>query len=444
LEEFDDTRSQDAHISESHAPGVIGSWLFLKINTIMEVNKMRPLDGIRVLDLTWVYSGPFSTLLLSDLGAEVIKIEGPPFGDTTRIMPPLKNGESGYYYMLNRGKKSVAIDLKTETGKTLFLDLVEKADVVTENFRAGTLDKLGIGYEQAKARNPKIIYASINGFGSDEGPYSHLRCYDPIAQAMGGLMNLNGFPGHPPLKTGPAIADSLAGMFLTIGILSALQLRMRTGIGQKLEVAMMDSVFSVLEESVIRASMTGDSLPARGNTDPLGAPWDAFPTSDGKWVMICNTDGDRFYDLFSMIGRRDLAEAFKGSDFDAIIKRADHLLELNAAFAEWTKTRKAEELFFEMQEMRVAAGIVKTVEELLHDPQLRHRNMVVDVEHPKMGSLKTFNIPIKFFQDKIGVLPGENPMSPDLGQDTGDVLKDLLGLDGESINKLKNEGAIWS
>lgn len=405
---------------------------------------MRPLEGIRILDLTWVYSGPFSTLLLSDMGAEVIKIEGPPFGDTTRRMPPLNNGESGYYFMLNRGKKSIALDLKADEGKSVFMDLVEKVDVVSENFRAGTMDKLGLGYETAKRRNPKIIYASINGFGSDGGAYSDLRCFDPIAQAMGGLMNLTGFPGHPPLKTGPAVADSLAGMFLAIGILGALQLRQRTGIGQKLEVAMMDSVFSVLEESVIRASMTGDCLPARGNTDPLGAPWDAFPTLDSKWVMICNADGQRFYDLFSMIGRQDLAEEYKGNDITAIEKRAANFPKLNAAFAEWTKTRKAEELFLEMQKMRVAAGVVKTVEELLEDPQLRHRNMVINVQHPKLGPVKTFNIPIKFFQNQIGVQPGENPTAPELGRDTDEVLKDLLGLNAEYINKLKNDGTVWS
>lgn len=406
---------------------------------------VKPLDGIRVLDLTWVYSGPFSTLLLGDMGAEIIKIEGPPLGDSTRRMPPLKNGESGYCYMLNRGKKSVALNLKTEKGKAVFLDLVEKADIVTENFRAGTLNKLGIGYEEAKKRNPKIIYASINGFGSDGGPYADLRCFDPIAQAMGGLMSLTGFEGQPPLKTGPAIADSLAGMYLTIGILSALQLRNHSGVGQKLEVSMMDSVFSVLEESVIRASITGNPLPARGNTDPLGgAPWDAFPTADGRWVMICNTDSQRFYDLYTKIGRNDLAREYEGDGIDALERRSKDLAILNEAFAQWTKRQPSEELFIGMQKMKIAAGIVKDVNELLSDPQLTHRNMVVDIPHAKMGAVKTFNTPIKFFQHPIGIQKGEAPMSPGLGEHSDDILKEWLGMEARDIHNLRDESVIWA
>ena len=403
----------------------------------------KPLEGIKILDLTWVYAGPFSTLLLSDLGAEVIKIEGPPFGDYTRIVPPMKNGASGYYYMLNRGKKSLALNLKSDKGKALFLDLIEKVDVVTENFRAGTLDKIGVGYEQARKKNPKIIYASINGFGSD-GPYAGLACLDPIAQAMGGLMSLTGFPGQPPLKTGPAIADSLAGMYLALGIVSALRLRERTGTGQKLEVAMMDSVFSVLEESVIRASMTGNALPARGNTDPLGAPWDAFHTVDDKWVMVCNLAPERFYDLYVSIGRKDLAEKYKGTDEAAIERRSADLPKLNDAFGLWTQTRKADEIMYELQKMGIPAGVVKDVTELLDDPQLKHRNMVVDVDHPKLGRVKTFNLPIKFFQAQAGAQPGDNPASSDLGQDSMEILHDFLGLDHEVLTRLKEEKVIWT
>jgi crotonobetainyl-CoA:carnitine CoA-transferase CaiB-like acyl-CoA transferase len=177
----------------------------------------QPLAGVKILDLSWIYSGPFATLLLGDLGAEVIKIEGPPLGDYTRIVPPARNNASGYFYMLNRGKQSIALNLKTVRGKDIFFELVKRVDIVTENFRAHSLDKLGLGYEQAQRVNPKIIYASINGFGSS-GPYAHLLCLDPIAQAMGGLMSLTGFPGQPPLKTGPAIADSLAGLYLALGV----------------------------------------------------------------------------------------------------------------------------------------------------------------------------------------------------------------------------------
>jgi len=403
----------------------------------------KPLEGVKILDLSWVYSGPFSTLLLSDLGADVIKLEGPPFGDYTRIVPPFKNSASGYFYMLNRGKKSMALNLKEAQGKEIFLELVKRFDVVTENFRAGSLDRLGLGYEKAKKVNPKIIYASINGFGSN-GPYAHMLCLDPIAQAMGGLMSLTGFPGQPPLKTGPAIADSLSGLYLALGIVSALRLRDTKGVGQRIEVAMMDSVFSVLEESVIRASMTGDALPARGNTDPLGAPWDAFQTKDNRWVMICNLDPKRFEDIYTKIGRKDIAEEYKGNGQEAGEKRSRDLLDLNAIFAEWARTLDAEPLMEMMQEMNIPAGLVKQVTELIEDPQLKSRNMIVDVDHPKLGKVKTFNTPIKFFEARSGVQPGENPDDPELGEHTSQVLKELLGFKDEDIARLRKERVIWA
>jgi crotonobetainyl-CoA:carnitine CoA-transferase CaiB-like acyl-CoA transferase len=403
----------------------------------------KPLDGIRVLDLTWVYAGPFATMMLSDLGAEVIKVEGPPFGDWTRLAPPLKNGCSGYFYMLNRRKKSIALDLKQEAGRVLFMRLVERSDVVAENFKAGTLDRLGIGYEQAREINPRIIYGSINGFGSS-GPYSDMPCVDPVAQAMGGLMSMTGFAGQPPLKTGPAVADSLSGLYLALGILSALRQRDRTGIGEQVEVAMMDCVFSVLEEAVIRTSMTGDPLPARGNTDPLGAPWDAFETSDGRWVMVCNLDPKGFFDLYQLIGREDIADEYGGADGTAIEKRSRDLPRLNQIFADWARTKTAEELQQILLEMSVPNGVVKQVPELLEDPHIKDRNMAVDIDHSKLGQIKTFNLPIKFFSSEMGIRKGENPLDPELGHDSGELLRQLLGLGDEEIDRFREQKIIWA
>jgi crotonobetainyl-CoA:carnitine CoA-transferase CaiB-like acyl-CoA transferase len=403
----------------------------------------KPLDGIRVLDLTWVYAGPFATMMLSDLGAEVIKLEGPPFGDWTRLLPPLANGHSGYFYMLNRRKKSLALDLKQEAGRGLFMRLVERADVVAENFKAGTLDRLGIGYERAREVNPKIIYGSINGFGSS-GPYSEMPCVDPVAQAMGGLMSMTGFEGQPPLKTGPAVADSLSGLYLAIGILSALRKRDRTGVGERLEVAMMDCVFSVLEEAVIRTSMTGDPLPARGNTDPLGAPWDAFETSDGRWIMVCNIDPQRFSDLYRLIGREDIADEYGGADAASMEKRSRDLPRLNEIFAAWARTRTAGELQQILLERSIPNGVVNQVPELLEDAHLRGRNMVVDIDHPKLGRINTFNLPIKFSSGEMGIGSGENPLDPELGHDTGDVLRRLLGFDDEEIDRFREQKIIWA
>ena len=402
----------------------------------------KPLDGIRVLDLTWVYAGPFATMMLSDLGADVIKLEGPPFGDWTRIVPPLENGHSGYFYMLNRRKKSIALDLKGEEGRELFLRLVERADVVAENFKAGTLDRLGLGYDRARQVNPRIIYGSINGFGSS-GPYSDKPCVDPVAQAMGGLMSMTGFEGQPPLKTGPAVADSLSGLYLALGIMAALRQRDRTGVGERVEVSMMDSVFSVLEEAVIRTSMTGDPLPARGNTDPLGAPWDAFQTSDGRWTMVCNLDPRRFAEIYKLIGREDIAEEYGGMDGTAMEKRSRDLPKLNQIFAGWARTRTAEELQQILGEMSIPNGVVKEVPELLEDPHLVGRNMVVDIDHPKLGKVKTFNLPIKFFGGEMGIRKDENPLDPELGQDTGELLGQILGLGEEEIDQLRKQKVIW-
>jgi crotonobetainyl-CoA:carnitine CoA-transferase CaiB-like acyl-CoA transferase len=403
---------------------------------------IKPLADVKILDLTWVYAGPFATLLLSDLGAEVVKIEGPPFGDITRIVPPLKNGKSGYYYMLNRGKKSVALDLKKEKGRDIFLELAQHFDVVTENFKAGVLENLGIGYDDVKAVNPKIIYASVNGFGSS-GPYAKMPCVDPVAQAMGGLMSLTGFPGQPPLKTGPAVADSLSGMYLALGILAALRRRDQNGSGERVEVAMMDSVFSVLEESVVRASMTGNALPARGNTDPIGAPWDAFETKDKRWIMICNIDAKRFFELYTFIGREDIAHEYKGSDESAVEKRAKDLTKLNQIFSEWTKINDAATIQQMMLERSIPAGIVKDVNELLEDPQLKHREMIVNVEHSRLGKIKTFNLPIKFLNTKVGMEKDVNSLDSDLGENTKDVFKRYLSLSDTDCKKLQDDRIIW-
>ncbi|MBU2511422.1 CoA transferase [bacterium] len=403
----------------------------------------KPLNGIKILDLSWVYAGPFASMLLSDLGAEVVKVEGPPFGDWVRLAPPLKNGSSGYFYMLNRRKKSIGLDLKSAKGKQVFLDLVKQFDVVLENFKAGTMDKLGLGYDQAREANPKIIYGSINGFGSS-GPYAHMPCVDPIAQAMGGLMSLTGFPGQPPLKTGPAVADSLSGLYLALGIMGALRQMEQTGVGSRLEVSMMDSVFSVLEESVIRTSMTGDPGSSRGNTDPLGAPWDAFETKDGHWVMVCNLNPDNFDKIYRMIGREDVVNEYCGFNEAAAEKRSRDLLKLNGIFAEWAKTKDVEEFQKILLDMSIPNGIVKNVKELLDDPQLKSRNMVVDIDHPALGQIKTFNLPIKFFDNEMGIQPGENPLEPTVGEHNSQIFREVLGLSEAEIDDLKKEQVIWA
>lgn len=403
---------------------------------------IKPLAGIKVLDLSWVFSAPYATLMLQDLGAEVVKVERPGAGDRSRSIPPFKENVSGYFFMLNRGKKSISINMKSEEGKQLFLDLAKEFDVIVENFVAGTVDKLGIGYEAVKEVNPKIIYASLNGFGSD-GPYSHLPCIDGIAQAMGGLMSQNGLEGGKPLKTGPAVADSLSGIYLTVGILSAIIERNKTGEGQRIEVSMMDSVFSVLEETVIRTSMTGESLLARGNKDPLGAPWEAFKTSDDKWVIVCASGNDRFTKVYHGIGRDDIVREFEGDDISTLEKRAANLDYLNEIFSDWAINRTADQVLSFLSDLHIPAGEVKNGKDLMNDPHLIGRNMVVDVEHPVLGKVKLPNLPIKFFEREMGLKNGDNPIEPQLGEHNKEILQSILGLDDHEINRLKEKGILY-
>ncbi len=405
---------------------------------------IKPLNGIKILDLTWVFAGPFATQILGDLGAEIIKIEAAPVGDKTRIMPPFKNGYSGYFATLNRGKKSLALDLKKDRGREILLALAEKCDVLTENFAPGALDQLGLSYEEVKKANPRIIYASASGFGSF-GPYSKRPCIDPVGQAMGGLMSLTGYPDRSPLKTGPGIADSIMGLYLVNGILAALRLRDLTGEGQRIEVAMMDSVFSVLEENVIKTSMEGEPAPRRGNLDPFGVPWDTFLTKDSRWVMVCAFSSPVFEELYGLMGRPDLVDKYKGDNIDAFLNRAAHQAELNEVFAKWVRENMTaddlESLFIAMD---APMGIIKDVKELLDDPHLKARDMVVEVDHPKLGKIKTFNLPIKFFNAEAGVKPGKAPLDPEIGQHSTEILKTLLGKSDAEINVLREEKVIWT
>jgi crotonobetainyl-CoA:carnitine CoA-transferase CaiB-like acyl-CoA transferase len=406
--------------------------------------KAKPLDNIKVLDLTWVYAGPFATQILGDLGAEIFKIEAAPVGDKTRIMPPFKNGHSGYFAGLNRNKKSLTLDLKKEKGRRLCLELARHCDVLVENFAPQVMEQLGLGYEEVKKYNPNIVYASASGFGSF-GPYANRPCIDPVGQAMGGLMGLTGYPDRPPLKTGPGIADAVLGLYTVIAILSALHLRDRTGEGQKVEAAMMDCVFSVLEENVIKTSLEGVVPPRRGNLDPFGVPWDTFLTKDGRWVMVCAFSSPVFEELYGMMGREDLVEEYKGDSIEGFLKRAAAQEMLNEVFREWVRenmtAEELEELFIAMD---APMGIVKDVQELLDDPHLKARNMIVEMDHPKLGKVKTYNLPIRFKDVPVGVGPGENPRDPELGEHSAQVLKDLLGISAEEIEALRREGVIWT
>jgi crotonobetainyl-CoA:carnitine CoA-transferase CaiB-like acyl-CoA transferase len=402
----------------------------------------KPLAGIKILDLTWVLSGPFATSILLSLGAEVIKVEAPKFGDYTRTFAPFRNGASGYFFSLNRGKKSITLNLKTEQGKTVFRDLVKKVDVVTENFLPGIMDGMGLGYEDLQKINPRIIYGSIHGFGTF-GPYAKWPAVDPVAQAMGGLMAQTGFADGPPLKTGPGIADNIPALYLVIGILTAILERKETGLGQRIEVSMMDAVFTVLEDGVIRASMNGEALPRRGNLDPLGAPWDTFRTEDGKWMMICTIGSAKSMAVFNYIGRDDIVAEYGGDDEAASAKIADNIIPLNQIFAAWAIQHTADEVIESLHQFNIPCGIVKEVSELINDPHLLARNMIAEVDHPKLGKVKTYNMPIMFNGHNMEIGQNESSFDPELGENNQQVLQALLGLSAAEVEQLYAAGALW-
>ena len=300
----------------------------------------RPLEGIRVLDLTQAYSGPFCTMNLADHGAEVIKIERPGSGDQTRGWGPMKNDYSGYYAYINRNKKGITLNLASDEGKQIFRELVKTADVVCENYKVGVLEKLGFSYDVLKEINPRIIYGSISGFGL-EGPLASRPCYDIVAQAMSGMMSVTGFADGPPCKIGPSIGDNYSGAYLCMGILMALYEREKTGVGRRIDVAMVDTLFSVMENFVVEYTIAGKTPHRAGNQDPSIAPFDSFHAKDGEFVMGCGTD-KMFAALCQAMGREDL---INNPLYITNLARCEHYLDgLKPEIEAWTTTKTIAEL----------------------------------------------------------------------------------------------------
>ena len=299
----------------------------------------QPLEGIRVLDLTQAYSGPFCTMNLADHGAEVIKIETPEKGDQTRGWGPMENGYSGYYAYINRNKKGITLNLKTEEGKQIFTELLKTADVVCENYKVGVLERLGFSYEKMKAINPGIIYGSISGFGLS-GDLASRPAYDIVAQAMSGMMSVTGFPDGAPCKIGPSIGDNYTGAYLCMGVLMALYEREKTGAGRRIDVAMMDTLFSVMENFVVEYTVAGKTPHRAGNQDPSIAPFDSFRAKDGDFVMGCGTD-KMYASLCGAMEREDLA---KDPRFLTNLDCCENYGALKPLIEAWTTTKTVKEL----------------------------------------------------------------------------------------------------
>ena len=393
----------------------------------------KALEGVKILDFTRVYSGPYCTMLLADLGAEVIKVEAQGRGDDSRNFYPIKNGVSGYFTYLNRGKRSITLNLKSEKGKQLALELAGWADIVVENFSAGTIGRLGLGYEDIRKVNPRIIYASISGFGQS-GPYSRKAAYDGIAQAMGGMVNLTGYPDETPVKVGPAISDAATGVHAAVAILAALWHRAQTGEGQYIDMSMMDTVFSFLENSVPIMTMMGTNPERLGNGNPGSAPYNMYKCRDGV-IMIATANNSLFTRLIGVMGQPELIEDPR---FATNPERKLHEHEIDPIVEAWTMQHDAGEVERLLDEVGVPAARIKTVEELIDDPQLNERNMVIEHDVPGVGKVKFPGNPLKL----QGTPPQTDRRAPLLGEDTESILHEILHLSREEAQALREEGVI--
>ena len=394
-----------------------------------------PLEGITILDLTWVLSGPYASMVLCDLGAEVIKLERPPRGDVARTTLPLINGESGYFFSINRGKKSISIDLNRAEGKELFLRLIDRVDVVMENFTPGTMDRLGLGYEALRQRNPRIIYAATSGFGQT-GPDRLRPALDIVVQGMGGVMSITGHPGGPPARPGLSLGDIAGGLFTAIGVLAALRERDRSGEGQLVDVSMLDCQIAILENAFMRYFATGELPGPIGTRHPAATPFQAFPTKDGYIVLAVSWGVENQWELFCvLIGAPEL---INDPRFETPHARTANHAELEPLLNEALMQKTTQEWIKAFDEIGLPCGPLNNIAQAAALPQVQAREMLVEVEHPQIGRLPLANTPVKLSRTP-GAIKGP---SPGLGQHTDEVLRALLGMADAELARLREGGVI--
>lgn len=396
---------------------------------------IKPLSGVRVLDLTQAYSGPFCTMHLADQGAEVIKIEVPYVGDQTRSWEPMEGEASGYFSYINRNKLGMTLNLKTTEGKEIFKELVKTADVICENFRPGTMEKLGLGYDELKELNPGLIYASISGFGL-EGPAASRPCYDVVAQAMGGMMSMTGPESGEIVKVGPAIADNYSGTYLSLGVVMALFQRERSGLGRRLDVSMVDTVFSILETGVVQYTIQGIVAKPEGNRDPVIAPFDAFRAKDGMFVMACGTN--KFWRaLCEAMGRPELAEDPRF--INNSVRVENYIPTLKGLIEDWSTGLSLDELEEKISGAGVPFGRIQNIQQACESDLIRRRNMLWNIYDPAFDREISFpGTPIKMHGCKDAL---ERP-APMLGQHSEKILAELLHKSPEEIDTLKEKKVI--
>ena len=380
---------------------------------------MKVLDGVTVIDFTQTYSGPFCTMQLADFGARVIRIEVKGIDDAARIWPPFsENGESGYYATNNRGKESIALDLKTPEGMEVIKKLIQNADIVVENFKVGKMAQLGLSYADVKKINPEIIYASLTGYGQN-GPWNDQPAYDNVIQARSGMMEMTGFPDDVPTKVGPSISDYFGGLNLTLGVVMAYFHKQNTGEGQYIDVAMYDSLFAIMESPILCKDLLNQEATRCGNTDPTLCPYDVYPCKDGYFSVGLAAGSDAEWNRFCIA--IDMPQLLEDERFATNELRIENYAIITPILTEYFRTKTKAELTDAFNANKIPSSPVNTIPEMMAHPQLKARNMLVEVEDQGVGKYTAIGNPMMLSETPAEIKKG----APLLGQQTVQICEEF-------------------
>lgn len=393
---------------------------------------MRALEGIKILELAHSLAGPYTSMLLADMGADVIKVERPATGDFSRTWGPYMDGMSAYYLFTNRNKKSITLNLKSDEGKKIIFKLVEKSDVFLESFTPGTVERLGMDYEAVKKVNPKIIYCQLSGFGQD-GPYRNMKAMDVMMQGMCGWMSIIGEPGSPRYKVGVPICDLYASLYAAYGILSALFYREKTGKGQRLDVSIWDTNVAILTIQAYNYWIYGKIPHPMGTRHPVITPYQAFKTKDGEIILVGSNE-PLWRNLCKGLG---LERMIDDPRYKTNRDRLEHRDELEKTIQDVVVKKTTDELLDELNKVGAVAGPINTIDKVLNNPHTLYRKMIVEIEHSQLGKMKMLGVPVKYSET-----PGEiRSPAPSLGEHTREILRDI-GYDDTYIENLAKAGVI--